>query len=249
MFKRNYLSYSALKAFEQSPNHYIQYVTKEKSEPSKSMFFGSAAHMWILERDKFDSKYFVAPKIDKRTERGIKLFKEIEDSGKKYISDDDFTKIMTMDTIINRNEWAKKLIRDMAESYEQEISGKINGVMFKGYADVVGQSYVADLKTTSDVDPKSFSREAEKFGYHLQAAIYSTITQKEFYWIAIDSKEPHNCIVYWQTPDDYEASLLYLNHLIDKFKKWDGTFDPEPYGKDIVELNLSPWSKIKKFSE
>lgn len=247
--KRPYLSYSSLKAFEKSPNHYIQYVTRETKAPSAAMVFGSAAHKWILERSSFDDEYFVAPKLDRRTENGKKLAKEIQESGKEYISDDDFLRISKMASIVNQNEWAKKLVYDMAEGYEVEINGDINGYPFNGYADIVGPSYVADLKTSSDIDPKSFSRDAEKFGYHLQAAIYSTITQKEFYWIAIDSNEPHNCVVYWQKPEDYEASLAYLHHLIDKFKLWDGEFDASPYGSEIIELSLSPWSAIKKFSD
>jgi hypothetical protein len=248
-FKRNYLSYSALKAFEKSPNHYIEYVSKEKSEPSAAMEFGSATHKWILERSKFDNEYFVAPKIDRRTKEGKELAKELAESGKTHISDGDFLRISTMDSVIKRNKWANNLVYELAESYEQEITGEIEGVPFKGYGDIIGASYVADLKTAKDADPKSFSRDSENLGYHLQAAIYSQLTGKEFYWVVIQSEAPHNCAVYWQSPEDYEASVEYLLHLICKFKEWDGMYDPEPYGNEVIALSLSPWSRIKKYSE
>ena len=67
--KRDYLSVSALKAFNRSPNHYIQYLTGPR-KASKAMAFGSALHCAVLEPDEFDSRYALAPKLEKRTPAG-----------------------------------------------------------------------------------------------------------------------------------------------------------------------------------
>lgn len=244
-FKRDYLSYSALKQFEKSPNHYIQYVTKERDDSSKSMNLGSATHTWILERDKFDERYFVAPKIDKRTADGKKLAKEIEESGKTHVSIEDFELINNMARAIEGSAWANKLVDSWAKDYEVGFESQINGYTFKGFVDIVGDSYIADLKTDRDASPASFIKSADNLGYHLQAAIYSTITGKEFYWVVVENSAPHNCTVFVQSEEDYLKSKAYLFDLIDRFKAWDGEY--QNYTDEIVTLSLPPWSKIAKF--
>jgi len=244
-YKRDYLSYSALKQFEKSPNHYIQYVTKERDDSSKSMNLGSATHAFILEPDKFAERYFVAPKIDKRTADGKRLAKEIEETGKIHVSTEDFEMIDRMAKNIERSQWGKKLVSDLAVSYEQEFLADINGYPFKGFIDIVGESYVADLKTDRDASPAAFMKSADNLGYHIQAAIYSTITGKEFYWVVVENAAPHNCSVFVQSEEDYEKSRAYLFDLIDRFKAWDGEYDG--YTAEIVTLSLPPWSKISKF--
>lgn len=244
-YKREYLSYSALKQFEKSPNHYIQYVTKDRDNSSKSMNLGSATHAFILEPDKFAERYFVAPKADKRTTEGKKLAREIEETGKIHVLTEDFEIIEQMSKSIKGSPWAKKLIDNLAISYEKEFFAEINGYPFKGFIDIVGESYVADLKTDRDASPAAFIKSADNLGYHLQAAIYSTITGKEFYWIVVENVAPHNCTVFVQSEEDYSKAKAYLFDLIDRFKSWDGEY--EGYTNEIVTLSLPPWSKISKF--
>jgi len=244
-FKREYLSYSALKQFEKSPNHYIQYVTKERDTSSKSMNLGSATHTFILEPDKFSERYFVAPKIDKRTAEGKELALMLEETGKIHVSVEDFAMIERMTKSVDKSPWASKLVRQLSAGFEQEFNEKINGYPFKGFIDIVGDSYVADLKTDRDASPAAFAKSADNLGYHLQAAIYSTITGKEFYWIVVENTAPHNCTVFVQSEEDYEKSKAYLFDLIDRFVAWDGEYNG--YTDEIITLSLPPWSKIAKF--
>jgi hypothetical protein len=66
--KRDYVSYSALKAFSQSPNHYIKYVTEKVD--TDAFRFGRALHCAILEMHKYNDEYIVAPTINRRTNVG-----------------------------------------------------------------------------------------------------------------------------------------------------------------------------------
>jgi hypothetical protein len=67
--KRDYLSYSALKAFAKSPNHYLQYVNREFVE-TPAMVLGSALHCAVLEPNEYGKRYTIAPKFDRRTKAG-----------------------------------------------------------------------------------------------------------------------------------------------------------------------------------
>ena len=75
--KRDYLSYSALKAFAKSPNHYLQYVNKEHTE-TPAMVLGSLTHCLVLEPERFAAKFAVAPKVDRRTNSGKALWAAFE---------------------------------------------------------------------------------------------------------------------------------------------------------------------------
>jgi len=67
--KRDYLSYSALKAYAKSPNHYLMYVGREFVE-TPAMVLGSALHCLVLEPQEWSKRYITAPKFDRRTKAG-----------------------------------------------------------------------------------------------------------------------------------------------------------------------------------
>ena len=246
-YKRDYLSYSALKSFERSPNHYIQYVSGGKEEKSSALVMGSATHTHILEPHKFEERYHVGQKLNMRFNESKDWLKAINELGKEYIADQDFGRIEFMRESVMNNDWASKLTHGLQPLYEKDVHGEINGVLFKGIIDIEGGSYIADLKTCRDASPVQFSKDADSFGYHLQAAIYTHLTGKEFYWIAVESEAPFNCAVYWQDDEDREKATEYLYHLIQKFKDWDGEPHRHPYGEEVIRLNLPPWSRIERY--
>ena len=76
------LSYSSLKEFAKSPNHFIQYIER-KFEASDAMIFGSAVHCAILEPDEFHNRYFVLDESeimeelkDAKSPRATKAYKQ-----------------------------------------------------------------------------------------------------------------------------------------------------------------------------
>ncbi len=58
--KIDHLSHSSLSALKVSPQYFIKYKNKELNKSSKGFELGSAIHCYILEHDKFDSRYVVA---------------------------------------------------------------------------------------------------------------------------------------------------------------------------------------------
>lgn len=246
-YKRDYLSYSSLKAFDKGVNHYVKYVTKEKEPPSAAMRFGNAFHTYLLEPNEFDKRYHVLDQsVNKRKKEYKDLLASLESDGILPLDFDDMERIRSMNASVLSHKWGNQLCSEMAESYEQEVKGKINGYMFKGFADVIGASYVADLKTAIDGSPSTFIRQADQLGYHLQAAIYSQLTGKGFYWVVVESNYPHNVCVYTQTQEDYEKASEYLFSLVDRFVVWDGSYDHSGYSDEIIDLRIPSWSKMLK---
>lgn len=237
--KRDYLSYSALKAFAKSPNHYLQYVNREFVE-TPAMVLGSALHCLVLEPDEYSKRYITAPKFDRRTKAGKEQAEawELAADGKTHITADQEQAAMAMSSAIRCHSLAYRLLQNTR--HEQEYEGTIYGFPFRGIADAVGGNTVIDLKTCQDASPDGFRRSASNLDYHLQAAIYTLLTGCDnFYWIAVESAAPYNVAVYQPTQDSLSAAAEYLHQLIERFREWDG--QPVGYGENIYELDLPPW--------
>lgn len=241
--KRDYLSYSALKAFAKSPNHYLEYIER-KFEPSPAMLLGSVVHMLILEPEKFDDTYAVAPEVNKRTKAGkeeLAKFSENLGAGIQVIDASVLQEAQKIAEKAKENSVVQKIL-ESASAFEMYVGDEINGVEFKGYADLMSRNYVYDLKTTQDASPAGFQRAAANLDYHLQATIYRELTGLPFRWIAVETSAPYNVQVYEQDEESYERSRVRLKHLVERFKAWDG--EPESYTRDnILPLSLPAWAK------
>ena len=239
--KRDYLSYSALKAFGKSPNHYIQYVNGERVE-SPEMKFGTAFHTYILEPHLFEEKYYVMPKVDRRTKAGKLDFEKHTNlsSDRIVIDEGDLSKIFEMAASIKNNEIAHSMMSEAGTS-EVPLTGKIKGVEFKGFADRITQFGVWDLKTTQDAEAKGFQRSAYNMDYFLQAAVYSELTgRKDMRWLAVEKLPPYNVGVFQINRESLAFSRLRLLRLVDEFKAWDGK--PRSYNDHVQTLWLPNWA-------
>jgi hypothetical protein len=239
--KRDYLSASALKAFAQSPNHYLAYVTKT-IDPSPAMELGSAIHCAILEPDKFVERYAIAPAVDRRTKEGKSTWQEFSDAnaGKTILTEQDAAQIQCVNDAVTQCTPACDLLAGC--EFELSTRDLIAEFPFTGIADAFGGDYVVDLKTCRDASPEGFMRDASNLKYHWQATIYRLLFHVErFYWIAAETTAPYNVAVYQQSDQAYGITLPHVLDAIEKFKRWDGT--PGSYFDGITELRLPPWVK------
>jgi hypothetical protein len=241
--KRDYLSYSALKAFAKSPNHYLQYVNREFVE-TPAMVLGSALHCAVLEPGMYAERYVIAPKFDRRTKAGKEQAEawELATDGVTGITAEQDQAVQAMKHAIRSHSAAARLLN--GTRCEVPVEGEIEGVQFKGVIDALGKSYAVDIKTTTDASPEAFRKQASNLDYHLQAVIYTHLTGKRFKWIAVESAPPYNAVVYEPTPDSMDAANAYLRNLIADFIAWDGR--PVGYGENIYELELPPWHPAVK---
>ena len=88
-------SRSQLFKLSKSPAHF-KYALENPEVETPALAFGTAFHSYVLEKDKFDNEYIVAPKLDRRTKEGKALAAQIEASGKIPISEDTFAQIQAM---------------------------------------------------------------------------------------------------------------------------------------------------------
>jgi exodeoxyribonuclease VIII len=238
--KRDYLSVSALKAFQRSPNHYLQYVTAPRPG-SKAMILGKAIHCAVLEPEEFDKRYAVQPKLDRRTKAGKQAAESFAaaQGDREIITGSDHETLVLVRRACEQDPHSADLLR-RAKQFEETRTENIQGVPFKGIADIVGKTYVADLKTTMDASPEGFAAAAGRMGYHLQASAYRELFGVDrFFWIAVETSPPYNVVVYEQGENSHRKAQKLLHKLINRWKAWDGR--PASYSTEVCTLELPHW--------
>jgi exodeoxyribonuclease VIII len=241
------LSYSSLKAFLKSPNHYLLY--KQGIEPTEAMKKGSAADCLILTPERFKDEYYILDDTQKVLElsdyknpRATKVYKEWLSKEKERAQERTILTLEEYDSLtkIKAAVWAQTNILEGTER-QVELTGEIARIPFRGFADAIGDA-VIDLKTTVNSSPDFFQRQSYNLQYHLQAAVYLELTGKSDYFIiAVEKEAPYNCQVYALSKDAIQAGRELMYYGIQKFKEWNG--EPEGYSANVEILDLPKWAK------
>jgi len=175
-FGRQYLSNSDIGTLLKNPMAF-----GVKREDSSTLAIGRYFHQLLLEPDK--AKEVESIEV---ASRNTKAYKEaIKESGK--------TLILLQKEINQVNELVDRMksnfqffegIYEDGNKFEVPAITKILGVPFKGKADIVTDTCLIDLKTTSDI--YKFKYSAYSYNYDSQAYIYSTLFDKPMMFLVID---------------------------------------------------------------
>ena len=203
---RHTKSYSRSDLFNlsKSPAHF-KYRLENPEPETPALAFGIAFHAYVLEPDKFFQEYIIVPKIDKRTKEGKEISQKINESGKIPLSEELFACIKSMAESIMNNKYAAMLIKNGEHEQSYYWTDKLTGIPLKCRpdcrTDLKTISVIVDLKTTENAETESFMRSCIKYGYDLQAAMYTQgvefVEKKphKFVFIAVEKSPPYVCNV------------------------------------------------------
>ena len=199
----------------------------QPSDPSPAFLVGGYFHTAILEPDKIE-KY----KVVKSTTRNTKQYKEIS-GGELCLLQHEVDNIELMRKVLMDNDICADLIMGTdgkLNDYEVPMIKEIEGITWKGKADIVNhdEKLVIDLKTTGDID--KFKWSANKFNYDSQAYIYSQLFGYEMLFIVID-KTTHQLGLFDCSPQFYENGLDKVRKAVEVYDLFFKTedFDPKQY--------------------
>ena len=119
---------------------------------------------------------------------------------------------------VKHNKHLKDLL-GRSVAVEKEITWTKEGLDFRGFVDIVGKDFIADIKTTTDAGPK-FIKDVYYFNYDLQAAMYSEVYNVDYYIIAIEKTAPYNVQVYKLGPQTMDEGKKKYNKLVEKYLAW-----------------------------
>jgi len=210
------LSFSSLKAFSQSPDHFIAYKNKV-FKPSSAMEFGTAVHMAVLEPELFHQTYDLA-----EGRKGTKIYKTQLEAGRKLLTQSEWTACHTIQEKVLTHPLSAELL-GQCTSLEEKVQGEIEGHPFRGIVDARCKDFAIDLKTTKDGSPREFANSVWRLKYHLQAAIYCELTGAKDYWIiAVENTAPYVVTAYLLDQDLLDRGRELMFDLIKQFENWDG---------------------------
>ena len=193
-------------------------------KPNINFLVGGYFHTAILEPNKL-KKY----KIVESSTRNTKAYKEISGGEMCLLQHEVDNLEMLIDTI-KANNVCKGLIEGINVEYEQPGIKEIEGLWWKGKADIVNhdERLIVDLKTTSDIT--KFRSSAFRYNYDSQAYIYRKIFGYDLIFIAIDKKTGQ--IGIFDCSDAfYESGKDKVQQAVEQYKLFydNPDFDPKDY--------------------
>ena len=230
--KKEHLSYSALTQFKKSPNHLLAYW-EGKQKTTDAMLFGSLIHKIILQPETFDFEYVV---FEGKTRRGKEWveFAEIN-KNKTIIKQSELDAALEITNAVANDKIFMDLISKCTKT-EKRVEWIEQGVNFKGFVDMVGDGWIADIKTCTDA--LKLKRDIYYNDYKMQGAMYleNFPPNTKYYIIAVEKNIPYNVKVFRLAENMLEAGYLDYIDLTTKYNEWDG--NPQGYAEEIEELSF-----------
>ncbi len=218
-FGKQYLSNSDISKLLTDP---LSLRQEQKQIPA--FLIGGYFHTAILEPDKL--KKF---KIINATTRNTKLYKEIS-GGEMCLLQSEVDKLELMIDKMLKNKACVDLIRGINVEYEKPGITELEGLKWKGKADIVNhdERLIVDLKTTADLHKFRYS--ASKYNYDSQAYIYQHLFGYELIFIAID-KTTHQIGIFDCSPDFLARGKNKVERAVEQYKLFyeSEDFDPQQY--------------------
>lgn len=176
------VSSSDLKKITKSPAHF-KYRKDNPEQDTPTLLFGRAVHKYVLEKEKFNEEFAVAPTVNRRTKDGKAAWQEFceANSGKDIISTEDFEKIKAMKKALYSTPFAPKLLNGKKEvSYftKDEDTGLVVKCRPDCQTMIADTHILVDYKSCNDASNEAFMRDAIKLSYDLQMAFYKDIMDK-----------------------------------------------------------------------
>jgi len=206
---KNYLSNSDIGVLLNNPQDY-----GKTREDNKAFMDGRYFHQLILEPEK--AKDMPSVDVSTRTTKEYKAFCETNNLPfcmLKKEQDD----IQNLVGIINGNIAFYDEIYKAGNLYETPAIGEIQGMMWKGKADIVTDNSVIDLKTTGDIHKFRYS--AKSYNYDSQCYIYQELFGKPLVFYVID-KSTGVLGIFKPTPEFVEGGEIKVGKAIEVYNKY-----------------------------
>lgn len=224
----NGISRSSIMEFVKTPFHFWnQHINPDAikvDQSSKSINIGSLLHTYVMERDKFNERYLLVEKMDRRTKEGKQYYADISKTlnGRELVDKEEFAEIQRMSDSLMSN----KKILDLVTGAQYEKSLYWNdphtGLLCKVRPDIWHTRFICDLKTSKNASPRSFQSSLYDYGYHIQCAMMHQafkhvlgINMTNFIFIVIENTYPYATAIYpFELPSLERSIEIFKNKLI-----------------------------------
>lgn len=206
MTEKEYRSHPAVSRSElwrihESPQKF-KYYKEHPEEPTPALLFGQVFHKLALERNTFFDEYVVAPEVNRRTKEGKQVWAEFmeEHAEKTVIPVEMYAQAMEMCDVMAAEPLVGKLLagsHELAFFWRDDQTGEECKCRVDCLNTAYSQPIIVDVKSTTDASTEAFIRDAVKYGYDFQAAMYSDGVEQNigqrplFVFIAVEKEPPY----------------------------------------------------------
>lgn len=204
------VSRSELWRIHESPQKF-KYLKEHPEEPTPALLFGQVFHKMALEPDTFYLEFAVMPDVDRRTKNGKQQWADFLEQAKSkiVIPADMYDQAQAMCTALEAVPFAQKLLngrREVPFFWVDESTGEECKCRTDCLNIQYSQPIIVDVKSTTDASTEAFTRDAIKYGYDFQAAMYSEgvlkhIQQKPLFVFIVVEKSPPYAVNILQADD------------------------------------------------
>lgn len=240
---------STLWEIRKSPAHYKWAVDHQgEEEDTPAMKMGRAVHMSVLQPEEFAEHYAVGPDIGRNTKEGKATWAV-------FLAENERKEILTLSEYVQIINISKAVMEGTPRIpwYDAETEVPIfwddprTGIRCKARVDAIiaerNRTRVIDLKTTNDASTDAFTRDAIRYGYHVQAAHYLNgvkvarpdLKNPEWWFVAVEKKPPYAVNVIKAGDDFIDAGQFKLMTLMDKLDECMRIDQYPGYGENVMK--------------
>lgn len=247
---------SLLWELRKSPAH-LKWRMDNPPEATPALIFGQALHCMILTPSDFGSQFVFMPAADRRTKAGREAWDAAAEQaqGKTQLPFDWVEQISGMTNAVAFNQAAARLLRGPHESsyfWSDSLTNELCKCRTDAETDIGDMHLIVDIKTCQDASTAEFMRDAIRYGYDVQAAMYTdgvrTATDREamFVFVAVEKTPPYAINILQADPgflaygQDRYRHLLGMYHDCRVRDSWPGYTG---HDNDINALELPAWLK------
>lgn len=240
---------STLWNLRKSPAHY-KYFLENQREDTAAFAFGRAVHAAILTPAAFKKDFAIIPEgIDRRTKAGKEEYQAFLDAsaGKEILTAADAETVKAIVKAFKKNRDAVQLLKGTKREKPLFWTDD-NGILCKCRIDAYKAGLIVDLKTAQDAETETFTKEALRYGYDVQAAHYldayqhkESSVRPDWYFIVIEKAEPYAINILRADIGFLDYGFIRRQELIEKLKACQDQKAYPDYG--INELCLPAWAE------
>lgn len=247
---------SLLWELRKSPAH-LKWRMDNPPEATPALIFGQALHAAALTPEDYGRQFAVMPNADRRTKAGREAWDAAaaEAQGRTQIAFDWAEQIAAMVQAVRGNPMAARLLDGPHETsyfWADPLTGEACKCRTDAETDIGDMHLIVDIKTCQDASTAEFMRDAIRYGYDVQAAMYTdgvrTATGREamFVFIAVEKTPPYAINILQADPgflaygQDRYRHLLGVYHDCRVRDSWPGYTG---HDNDINALELPAWLK------
>lgn len=244
----NGINFSTLREMDRSPRHYQHRLTHPRAD-SAAMRLGRATHMATLEPDAFPLNWTLYE--GRRAGNVWETFAEVN-ADKSILGVEEYETALAIRDSVRSHKTAKRLLRWGKPEVSLRWIDKSSRMRLKSRLDwVAPQGTLVDLKTSRDIEPRTFGRTAANFLYHAQMSFYRRALVANgyppgpVYIIAVESQAPFDCMVYEVDEDVLFAGDELVTKLLHQVKTCRRRYGKRTWpGRDhgIQTLDFPSWA-------